>query len=450
MTSTETRSLPFGGYYRRRSDTEDAELTHVGPGTPGGEYLRRFWHPIALATEIADLPLAIRILGEELVLFRDKSGRIGLLHLRCSHRNTSLEYGFIQEHGIRCCYHGWHYDIDGTILDTPGEPPRSRIKENLCHGAYPTREFAGLIFAYMGPPADMPDLPLYDTWVWPEGNLLRPYKVFNPCNWLQSHENGADPIHTCFLHARGNELQFSQIFDALPAIEFFETPIGLLSVATRRWDDFLYIRASDVILPNSAQFGGPDIPAQEKFALCAWLTRWIVPIDDESAYAIGLRHFNPVIDPHARFDPAEIGLGKPGFPGQVPAPTHADGQRNPGDYEAQVAQGPIAIHANEHRGTTDEGVVMARRQIRQGIQAVKKGEALAWPKRTNNGAPIPTYNLELVLRVPKRAGTDDAAEVRRFGRRVAEIVIASGDLDVAARRATAKARVAEMIRNEFS
>lgn len=450
MTPAGNKSTPFGGYYRRHATEEDADLTHVGSGTPGGEYLRRFWHPIALASELDDLPLAIRILDEELVLFRDKSGRIGLLHLRCSHRNTSLEYGFIQERGIRCCYHGWQYDVDGTILETPGEPPRSRIKENLCHGAYPTREFSGLVFAYMGPPEDMPDFPLYDSYVWPEGNELRAYKCYNPCNWLQSHENGADPIHTCFLHARGNELQFSPIFDALPAIDFFETPIGLLSVATRRWDDFLYIRASDVILPNSAQFGGPDIPTEEKFALSAWLTRWIVPIDNGSAYAIGLRHFNPVIDPHGRFDPAEIGLDRPGFPGQVPAATHAEGQRNPGDYEAQVAQGRIAIHANEHRGTTDEGVVMARRQIRQGIQAVRRGEPLAWPRRTGNAAPIPTYNLELVSRVPRRAGTDDAALVRRFGRRVADIVIASGELDAVARREVAKGRVAELIETEFS
>ena len=193
----------------------------------------------------------------------------------------------------------------------------------------------------MGPPEETPEFPVYDSWVHPEGNRLVPYKIHNPCNWLQSHENGADPIHTCFLHARGNELQFSEQYTALPTLSFFETPIGLLSLGTRRWDDYLWVRASDVILPNAAQFGLAEVASEEKFALCAWVSRWIVPIDNTNAYAIGLRHFNPVIDPHGTGDAEAIGLGKVDFPGQVAAPTHEEGQRNPGDFEAQVAQGPV-------------------------------------------------------------------------------------------------------------
>jgi len=137
----------FGGYHVRRSTQEDAELTHVGRGTPGGEYLRRFWHPIALAEEIGDVPLALRVLGEDLVLFRDGENHLGLLHRQCSHRGASLEYGIVCTRGIRCCYHGWLYDVDGTILETPAEPETSRVRFNLRHGAYPTREYAGLIFA---------------------------------------------------------------------------------------------------------------------------------------------------------------------------------------------------------------------------------------------------------------------------------------------------------------
>ena len=449
MTTANTRTMKFGGYHRRRSAREDAELTHVGPGTPGGEYLRRFWHPIALSSELGELPLAIRILDEELVLFRDGGGRVGLLHLRCSHRNTSLEYGFIQQRGIRCCYHGWHYDVDGTILETPGEPPRSRIKDKLCHGAYPTREYGGLVFAYMGPPEETPEFPVYDSWVHPEGNRLVPYKIHNPCNWLQSHENGADPIHTCFLHARGNELQFSEQYTALPTLSFFETPIGLLSLGTRRWDDYLWVRASDVILPNAAQFGLAEVASEEKFALCAWVSRWIVPIDNTNAYAIGLRHFNPVIDPHGTGDAEAIGLGKVDFPGQVAAPSHEEGQRNPGDFEAQVAQGPVTVHANETRGVTDEGVIMTRRQIRKGIRAVKRGKPLDWPSRAG-GDLLPTYNIELVSRVPRKPGADDDEAVRRFGRRVAEIVIESGGLPPGIRQETAKSRIDAMIAAEFS
>src|SRR5690348_14073754 len=117
---------PYGLYHRRRVPAEDAELTHVGPDTPCGEYLRRFW-----------LPVALRILGEDLVLFRDKGGRVGLLERHCCHRGTSLEYGIVEARGLRCCYHGWKFDVDGTILETPGEPADSKIKEKTFQGAYP-------------------------------------------------------------------------------------------------------------------------------------------------------------------------------------------------------------------------------------------------------------------------------------------------------------------------
>ena len=121
------REKPYGGYHRPSSEGPDAGLTRVGRGTPCGEYLRRHWQPVALSDHLRDLPVAIRILGEDLVVFRDGEGRAGLLERYCSHRNTSLEFGKIEARGLRCCYHGWHYDIDGRILDMPGEPVGSRL-----------------------------------------------------------------------------------------------------------------------------------------------------------------------------------------------------------------------------------------------------------------------------------------------------------------------------------
>src|SRR5215470_10098879 len=115
----------LGGYYHREVPQEDTELTHIGPGTPCGAYLRRFWQPICFADELRDLPLRVRILGEDLVAFRDFRGSVGLLELHCPHRGTSLEFGLVSERGIRCCYHGWLFDIDGAILETPGEPATS-------------------------------------------------------------------------------------------------------------------------------------------------------------------------------------------------------------------------------------------------------------------------------------------------------------------------------------
>ena len=154
----------YSGYHLRDVPAEDAELTHVGPGTPCGEYMRRFWQPVCLSQELTDLPHAVRILGEDLVAFRDKSGDVGVLHRHCSHRGTSLEYGIVAEHGIRCCYHGWLFDIDGTILETPGETPGSRLRESFRHGAYPARKYEGLVFAYMGPPDEETEFPMFDTY----------------------------------------------------------------------------------------------------------------------------------------------------------------------------------------------------------------------------------------------------------------------------------------------
>ena len=130
---------------------------------------------------------------------RDLAGDIGLLHRHCSHRGTSLEFGRISDHGIRCCYHGWKFAVDGTILETPGEPEHSKRKTSLKHGAYKTKVFSGLVFTYMGPPELTPSFPILDTYLYPKDNRLVPYKLHQPSNWLQAHENGADPIYTAFL-----------------------------------------------------------------------------------------------------------------------------------------------------------------------------------------------------------------------------------------------------------
>ncbi len=429
----------FGGYFVRPSPLSDEDMLRVGQGTPGGEYLRRFWHPIAMVEELKDRPMPIRVMGEDLVLFRDLSGRVGLLHRHCSHRGTSLEFGRIAERGIRCCYHGWHYDIDGTILDTPGEPENSRLKNALCHGAYQTREFWGLIFAYMGPPEETPAFPILDTFNYPDGNKLVPYKLQQPSNWLQSHENGIDSIHSAFLHA-GYGLSFTPVFSALPTIDFFETPIGVLGIAVRRWKENLYVRASDVYVPNLAQFGSGTINGEyEKFAFVSWTTRWTVPIDDVNCWTIGLRHINRVMDPLGESDLSQIGFEKVDLPGQTGDRSYDERQREPGDYDAQVSQGAIANHTRENLGTTDRGIAMLRRQLRANIEALAKGVKPALPRF--DGDSTPTYIHEIVLRVPPQPGGDDMALRQAFGREVAKIVIESGNLPVAERRVEVERRV---------
>src|SRR5262249_44722223 len=139
MANSRPRSLssPYSAYHYREVPPEDAELTRVGPGTPCGEWMRRFWHPIAYSTQLEDLPLRRKILDEALVIFRARSSRVGVLQLHCPPRGTSLESGRVSERGIRCCYHGWLFDVDGPILETPGEPPESPFRHRLFHGAYP-------------------------------------------------------------------------------------------------------------------------------------------------------------------------------------------------------------------------------------------------------------------------------------------------------------------------
>src|SRR4051812_3359494 len=179
-----------------------------------------------LSSALQGLPQRARILGEDLVLFRDKTGRLGCLHLHCSHRGASLEFGVITERGLSCCYHGWLYDIDGTILETPGEPADSPLRHETCHGAYPVREHGGLIFGYFGPPEAQPPFFVTDAAAL-DGNRLHPYYLPFPCNWLQSHENAVDPYHSVFLHTRIAGVQFSEAFGILPSTAFRRSELGV-------------------------------------------------------------------------------------------------------------------------------------------------------------------------------------------------------------------------------
>ncbi|HVA12476.1 MAG TPA: Rieske 2Fe-2S domain-containing protein [Stellaceae bacterium] len=202
----------FTGYAGVRETGTDPDLTRVGRGTPGGEYLRRFWHPIAFVSELSAVPLRARILGEDLVIFRDGAGAIGVLHLNCCHRGASLEFGIVAEKGIRCCYHGRVFDTDGTILDMPGEAHADRLRQTQRQPAYPTHIFAGMIFVYMGPPEQKPPFPLYDRFDLPRVKLAPSMRQPFACNWVQIKDNAADPAHTAVLHAIKGANQFSEEF----------------------------------------------------------------------------------------------------------------------------------------------------------------------------------------------------------------------------------------------
>ena len=386
----------FGGYLHRRVPDEDAELTHVGPETPCGEYMRRFWMPVCFSDELKDLPHRVRILGEDLVAFRDGSGAVGLLELHCPHRGTSLEFGLVGEHGIRCCYHGWLFDIDGTILETPGEPADSTLKDRLFHGAYPTHEAFGLVFAYMGPPGEQPPFPTYDSLIRPGYRVIPGRKYYYPCNWLQIQDNTMDPAHTAFLHTIVSGAVFTEEFGVLPELDFLETPIGMIYVATRRVGDNVWARMVETVLPNLQQVAPIwENGRRERPFSGPMMSRWLVPMDDTNTMFIELRH----VSEEDGETPGWWADREQMLPGQIAADSYEEGQRHPGDFEAQVSQRPIAVHGLEHLTETDRGISMFRRQLRRGIRAVRDGSDPAGVFR-EPGAVIATYCNNTVMHMP--------------------------------------------------
>jgi len=445
----QARTRPFSGYHNRPPDAGDQRLTQVGPGTPGGDYLRRYWHPFMLSSELKDTPRLVRLLGEDLVLFRDKGGRLGLLHKHCIHRGTSLEFGIPAERGIRCCYHGWLFDVDGTVLETPAEPETSRIRHNFCQGAYQVREYHGLIFAYLGPPELTPEFPIYDTFLHPDGNRLVPIKLELPCNWVQISENAADPIHNAFLHVISSGAQFAPTFAIMPALEFVESPLGFICSATRRVKNSVFIRASDMIMPNCAQFIGGTNMIEEEFTIAAFLTRWAVPLDDHNSLYIGFTGFNPFTNPKGEIDEATVGLGKLNLIGQTADRPYEERQREPGDYDAIASQGVIANRQAEHLGTADRGVVMFRRLLARCIKETEDGLVPSVP-RPSNGDTVRSYVHSLVMTLPE--GSDIAAgdmkATGEFGRRAAQVVIDTDTLPPREREAEARRRIQALLTKE--
>ena len=400
---------PYGGYYQPVDRREDSELTHTGPGTPCGEMMRRYWQPIALSSELGERPLALTVFSENLVLFRDKGGRLGLFHRHCIHRGTSLEWGIPMERGLRCCYHGWTFDIDGTCLDTPGEPPHSQLKASVMQGAYPVREIDGLIFAYLGPPEEQPEMPVWDTQTQPRTDVAA-FSILFDCNWLQTHENGIDPIHAVFLHARPGRESFGDVFFELPRLDVVETAIGAVVQTTRRAGANIWSRMVDLAIPNVAHIPVPWLDAAEQqFFTHAAVLRWCVPVDDTHNLFIGWRYFNKRSDPSGIGDPQRCGKNLVDFPGQERERSYEECQAEPGDYEAQVSQGAIAVHGAEHLGTTDKGVIVLRRLLRRAIRNLAEGNRVPLHEARECDGTIGTQSHDSVIHAPTNGfdGSDE-------------------------------------------
>ncbi|MGH7906207.1 MAG: Rieske 2Fe-2S domain-containing protein [Candidatus Binataceae bacterium] len=374
--------------YGGETPRENASLTHVGPGTPMGELLRRYWQPVCLSDELAGLPRRTRILGEDLIAFRDNRGRAGLLELHCSHRGTSLEWGRIEEGGIRCCYHGWLYDIDGRVLEMPCEAADYPARRKIEHPAYPVIEYGGLAFTYMGPPEKQPLFPMYDI-IDTRGRddvAIRGVRIWKDCfigyvrdcNWLQSIENAIDPWHLYALHTMISGAQFQGVLGALdkPFIDFEETSLGARYHLERvlpsgnRLIRYGEIAVPNIILiPNIHERGAIPLERDKPSEVT-----WALPIDDThltglSLVAWPLRNGEP--DPEWRPRTDTI---IPERPGGERERAYEDRQRMPDDREAQEGQRPIAIHALENLVSSDRGVVMWRRKLLKSLELIAAGK----------------------------------------------------------------------------
>jgi len=363
-------------------------------------------------SEIEEVPLRARLLSEDLVVFKDRSGAVGVLHLHCSHRGTSLEYGRVEEHGLRCCYHGRVFDVDGSVLEMPGERNADKLSKKFKQGAYPTHVFAGMVFVYMGPLEKIPPFPMYDKYVLPGMKLVPGPRLPFPCNWVQVQENAMDPAHTAILHAW--EGMFATEFGKFPEITWCETPIGMAYIAARRVEEKLWARSTDIMMPTIRSLTSVfEDGKTEKPCSPPWMTVWTAPVDDRMSINFNLCHVS--IDDHT---PPEIRnramIDNGGQTGDRP---YAVRQRVPGDYDAITTQGELPAHSLEQLGTLDRGVAKFRQLLRQGIKDVQEGRDPHGLLRTSE--PVPSYSSDLVVPVAAMNGDpDDPDDLLAFAERV--------------------------------
>ncbi len=354
------------------SQEENESLARVGPTTPAGQLLRRYWHVVGVAAEltVATPKKKVRILGEDLVLYRDQSGNYGLLRERCSHRGASLYYGFVEADGIRCPYHGWKYDAGGKCLEQPFENPESGFREKVLHPAYPVVKLAGLLFAYMGAAQHKPMLPKWDVLVRQDG--LKKIDVCETlrCNWLQAMENSVDPTHTYYLHSHTLKLKGAKDFvpfhyQALSKIEFeLVMHPGWAGIQKQR-----VFSAKDVPAEAPHPLIFPNIlfvPVRMGYAL-----HFRTPIDDLNTQVYQFR-FSPTKDGSVAQQPEDAPVEYVGTKNET-GEFHMDNFTSQ-DHMAWETQGPIADRAMEHLGEADRGIIMFRKLLRDQIQAVQIGD----------------------------------------------------------------------------
>jgi len=365
----------------------DTDLPRVGPGTPAGEWFRRYWLAVATTADLHDIPLGLKILGEELVLFRDPGGRLGLLGLHCPHRGASLEYGDIEERGIRCPYHGWLFDVSGQCVEQPAEPKGSAFHQKIKHLSYPVRELGGLIFAHMGPDRDNPPpLPRYSPLVDRGGQRHIEATRYYDYNWSNFIENGADPVHFSILHRSdpndGTWRSWFFNYQDVPYFDAVETPYGMKVISRKPGPtpDTEYVDIKSVALPSILQIGDTEFTHfnRDRSALVNGSHNehimFLTPNDDEHFTLFTINDYTgPEADFFEKLAPSRQLTAreeKKEYDRRKYAPFRGSVRRE--DIATQSTQGFIG-ERDEHLATSDRGVILLRKIILHAIETAHKG-----------------------------------------------------------------------------
>lgn len=378
-------------------------LTLVGPGTDAGSVLRYYWQPAALSDELmtARPVVPVRLLGEDLVLFRDEQGELGLIQRHCPHRGADMCFGRLEDNGLRCPFHGWHFDRSGQCVEQPGEPEGSKMHEQIKARSYPVVEKNGIIWAYMGP-GEAPEFPMFDCFRAPDTHVFA-FKGLWECNWLQALEVGIDPAHASFLHrflededpadsygkqfrdkAANTEIPMTKLLRDYPRpeIQVEDTDYGLRLTALRHMDGGLtHVRVTNQIFPEAI-----CIPMSREMTI----TQWHVPVDDKTCYWYSM--FTSFDKPVDKVKMREQRLKEHRLPDYAPLknkrnnygydPEEQGTQTYTGmgmdinvhDQWAVESMGGIQDRTDEHLGKTDVGIIRNRRKLRAAIASVKEGK----------------------------------------------------------------------------
>ena len=381
-------------------------MTLVGPGQPAGDLLRRYWMPVAVAQELTDENPTkfVRLLGEDLVLFKDKSGRVGLLADHCSHRSASLVYGRVEERGIACAYHGWLYDCEGNILETPPER-NDAIMRSVKQKAYPVQKVVGLYWAYLGG-GEPPVIPKYDVWERRDGRRRISVQPRLDCNWLVAMENSMDSAHTQILHQGRRALNTTRgLIDEVQLYDFYLVEHGLMK--KRVWKDGT-VDEHPVLFPNILRHARETqirVPVDDTHTQIYMVDFYPTPdgslVDDDEPE---VEYTRPFKDPPEALHPFTRFTLRPDW-----LKSH---NAQPEDHMAWETQGPIADRTLEHLSYSDKGIALYRKVLKENIVKVQAGLDPMAVVRDPDHEMIDTnlgQSLELIARPARPRRTEPTA-----------------------------------------